>query len=549
MSEVSGGATATRPERRSWPEWLALGLAAVYLAAGCWAMWDASPKVLYADPWRFAIGWLERPFPDNVVVPDNGHVEIWPSLVRLLDLHLADGAQWVQLGVGAALALGLLVFTGELVRRHARSSASFAAIVIAVFWLGNARKLAHGNEIVPLFSILLLVILGMCAVVRGRVLAVVLCGLLATFTFGSGLASFGAFLIAAWLMQWPWSRWLGLLGSWIGTALLLQWVAGGQADVPLLAPLEQLGDLLRWLGAPFVWVLSPLLDPDHAARLPIGWARALCGAIAEPLHAVFGPAQLARWPAMAFGALGVLALLWRSYVHRRRSGTGVERLALGLGWYALGVGGLVVALRVTYFRDRPDQLYASRYLPWSMLLWLGLLLVAVERARTRARGAWIVVAAGLLLLPSQVWLGRYALKLQSTAEHTALGVAVGVLDPQFDLVESMWVDIDAVVPLLRAAETSVFAWSETRVLGTRPGGERLQPLPIAAVVVEAVANRFGAPGSSVQFDADAAADRLLLLDAAGTAIGLARRDRLLGRWWGWLRGSVAPAELRAAALR
>jgi hypothetical protein len=74
-------------------------------------------------------------------------------------------------------------------------------------------------------------------------------------------------------------------------------------------------------------------------------------------------------------------------------------------------------------------------------------------------------------------------------------------------------------------------------------------VPIAAVVVEAVANRFGAPGSRVQFDADATADRLLLLDAAGTAIGLARRDRLLGRWWGWLRGSVVPAELRAAALR
>jgi hypothetical protein len=548
MSEVSQPLLSSA-ERRSWPEWLALGLAAVYFAAGFWAIWGASPKVLYADPWRFAIGWLEQPFPDNVVLPDNGHVEIWPSLVRLLDLHLAGGAQWLQLGVGTALAFGLLLFTGELVRRHARSSASFAAIVIAVFWLGNARKLAHGNEIVPLFTILLLVIAGMCAVVRGRVLVVVLCGLLATFTFGSGLASFGAFLIAAWLMQWPWARWLGLLGSWLGTALLLRWVAGEQADVPVLAPFEQLGDLLRWLGAPFVWALSPLLDPEHAARLPMAWARALCGAVAEPLHAAFGPALLARWPAMAFGALGVLLLFWRSYVHRRRSGTGVERLALGLGWFALGVGGLVVALRVVYFRERPDQLYASRYVPWSMLLWLGLLLVAVERARTRARGAMIVVAAGLLLLPSQVWLGRYALKLQSTAEHTAIGVAVGVLDPEFDLVESMWVDVEGVTPLLRAAGTSVFAWPETKVLTTHPADERLQPVPIADVVVEAVANRFGAPGSSVRFAAAANAERLLLLDAAGTAIGIARHDRLLGCWWGWLRGTVSPGALRAAALR
>jgi hypothetical protein len=175
--------------------------------------------------------------------------------------------------------------------------------------------------------------------------------------------------------------------------------------------------------------------------------------------------------------------------------------------------------------------------------------VAVERARTRARGAMLVVAAGLLLLPSQVWLGRYALKLQSTAEHTAIGVAVGVLDPKFDLVESMWVDIDAAAPLLRAANASVFAWPEAQLLGTRPPAERLQPVSIAAAQVDPVDNRFGAPGSSVQFTADSAAARLLLLDAAGTAIGLARHDRLLGRWWGWLRGSVAPDRLRAAALR
>lgn len=526
---------------------VAHGLAAGYLLVAVWVIVALSPKVPYADPWRFLATYLELPFPQDVLAADNGHREVLPNLLRLAELEWFDANQWLQIGTGLALA-GLLLRAlwrqfGDLSPEH--RAAGWLLVAVGIGWLGNARKLAHGNEIVPLFWILgcLWFGLGRLAGPRGGWWAT-LAALLATLTFGAGAACFPAFLVAAALQRLPWRTWWPLLPGALVGALLLLLGGGGETAAAGFDPLRQAELLLRWLGAPFVWVLSPALDTQHAARLPWGFAVPV-GWLAGPVEAACGPRLAARWPALLFGGLAGLGLLlasWRTF--RQRPAT--TPIALGLAWFGVAVGGLVVAARLPYFGAHPDQLTSQRYLPWSMLVWLGLGLVVVRAVACSGRQALrYAIAVALLFLPSQVWTGRNAWKQLRVAEWTAVGAAVGVLDAELPLVETEAGDLLRAVPLLRAAGTSVFAWPETRALAG-PVPATAVPVELRDLVLQPVANLFPGRGSAVQFLVDATG-RFLLVDGQDAVVGIA--SRVLGddRAHGFCRG--APSALRAVQLR
>jgi hypothetical protein len=350
------------------------------------------------------------------------------------------------------------------------------------------------------------------------------------------------------LQRAPLRHWLPLaIGAGIGALLL---IAGGSGQSPPcgLAPVEQLLNLLHWLGAPFVWALSPLLDVAHAARAPGPFSTTLL-AIASPIEAAFGPFLSARWPSTAIGAFAFAWLVrasWQTW--RQRDSEANERFALGVAWFGCVVGMLVVTARLEYFRRHPDQVTTSRYVPWSMMCWTGLLLRCVLRdGRSTRTLVLLPVTAALLLLPSQLWTGRYMFRQQQTADQTAAGVAVGVIDRQFPLAETKERDLRRSVPLLREAGVAMFAWPETAWIDRHP--EATTPVVIDEIEVKAVENIFDGAGSEVSFRADSAASRLVLLDGDGIARGLATRAGFDGRWRGWLRGTVPPSVLRACVLR
>lgn len=545
----------------TWSRLLLGTVAVAYAAIGLSMLLLASPKVPYADPWRFLATFLDNPFPANVLAADNGHREVLPNLLRVAELHWLGANQWLQIGTGFVLALGVLgAFTRAWRGAEPTVRAAATAIVcIGLFWLGNGRKLAHGNEMVHLFLVLGCLVVGLRALTRlaeregaGPVWLAGALGFAATLSFGSGIATFPAFAALLALQRTPWRRWLPLfaVGALAAAALLLG--GGGRAAKAEFDLVAQGDLLLRWLGAPFVWACSPLLDPEHAARLPWAVLQAPCGAIARPVADAFGPHLAARWPGALFGGLGVLWLVVASVrLARRGDAAARERFALALGWFAVAVGALVVALRLSFFHAHPDQITSQRYVPWSMMLWTGLLLSYVLRPGRSPRAATCAaMAMALLLAPSQVWTGRYAWKQQRTAHLTALGAAVGVLDPRFDLVETDPKDLLRAVPLLRERRATVFGWPETLALGTQPAAEHLAMIAIGDVQVEPVDNRFGAPGCRVSFavDGDPAAV-LVLLDPAGSVQGLAWRLAFEDRWTGWWRGGLRAADLRAAALR
>jgi hypothetical protein len=543
--------------QRQWPLY---GLAIAYLGLGLWTIWIASPRVPYADPWRFLANFLETPFPANALAADNGHREVIPNLVRIAELHWLAADQSLQLLLGSALLLLVACACWRTCRPTHTAATPAVAVVIAagIYWLGNARKLAHGNE---LFS-MACVLAGLCLALRSaasgpgqaptvsRAGWAAAGGLLATLSFGSGFAVFAA-IGAVMLLQriplrtcWPVAA-MAAMAVW-----LLRHGGGGAAATVELRPLVQLDQWLRWLGAPLAWILSPILDPAHAARQPIEWLRGPLVPLAQWIEQGCGPHLQARFPGLLAGALGLVAMGLRFVdLWRRRGGSAGEQFAHGLCWFGLGVGGLVVAVRSSYFDQAPDQLTSQRYLPWSMLFWTGLCLGPMLRPNACLRRTLLLACCfALLLAPSQLWTGRYAWQQRQTAERTALGAAVAVLPEDFALVETEWRDLVRAIPKLQQAGTAMFAWPETRALGSQPPADSMELVTWQDLRLSPVRNRLGPPGMRI-FARMPGQGRLVVLDRDGVVRGILQRLPVDNGWHGWLRGEAKADDLRAARLR
>lgn len=518
-------------------------LAATYGTIGLVMMLVASPKVPYADSWRFLTHFLETPFPANVIGADNGHREVLPNAIRVAELHWLDANQWLQVLLG--LYMAVLVTVGLL--RATRTgdkdlqAASAATIAIGIFWLGNSRKIAHGSESIHLFMVLLCLVLGVRRLLTddpNRTWHAGALGLLATVSFGSGAASFAAFFAVMWLRRDPWQQHLRVLAfAAVGALLmLLGTTASGSNEEPTF--LTHVDHLLRWLGAPFAWVLSPALDPAHAQRLPLAPLRAVLEPVATLAQDSFGPARMHRWPGALFGGLAVLWLIKVTLRARlRRDSDAVRLFAIGLAWFGLAVGLLVVLARSSYFVTKPDQIVAQRYLPWSMVMWCGLLLTFVHREAGATRHKLLAVLfVALAFAPSQIWTGRYAFRRQATAEQTAVAMAVGVLDTDYPMVENVPTELQRAAPLLAARKKTVWSWPEIGLLGQNVPDDA-RKIAAADLSITPITNLFAGIGCDVHFRSSADATLLLLVDDRGTVRGVAMPDADPQRWLGWVRGN------------
>ena len=531
----------------------ALAVVAVGLAAMAWL----APRVLYADPWRFTQKLLEQPWPRNVLASDNGHREILPNLVRYAELTWMHGSQSLQIAAGMLLAAVSLWGLVRIVRRDALLPEVRAAAVLvaalSLFWLGSQRVLTHANESVHAYLITALLVGGVALLLRGdrrgAVLAA-LCGVAATFSFGSGVAVFVGFAAVLGVRRAPASHWLPLgVAAVLAVGLHLGLGNTGMQSELVLAPLRQFDLVLRWLASPFIYAAWPLLDPSVAQQVPLAPLRAAAGGIATAYQSVFGPVMGARWPLLLIGAAGVVTLLamsWRSWQRGRAAGA-VETVALAMAWFGLAVGVLIALGRMAYFADYPAQLSAPRYVLWSWLFWSGLVLWGVVRSglsrpRRAAMGALLLAA---VLLPSTAWMGMLGLGMQRVANATATAAAAGVIDPAQVPGENVPAELQAALPAVRAQRVSMFAWPETRYLqGERPAGAA-SAVAIHAVALSPVDNVLGGQAWRIDFSADSAAPRLVL-QCGGRPVGLALP--VGARWTGWATGPLDAACLAALQL-
>lgn len=541
---------------------IALCLAIVfYLGIGVASMWLLSPRVPYADQWVFYWNLIERNVAESVFGPVNGHREVLPGLVKLAELHWMQANQNLQILVGmlCALAAASVLIAGiwrEPLNRTMRYAAIFA-VMLGIFWLGNERVLAHSNEAVHAYPIILFLALGLSLLARTEprheqscAWIAAACALAATFSFGSGAAVLPALLLVLLLRRAAWRSWIPVLVAlFVCPALYVLGQVDATSAVMRINIGEQIILLLHWLSAPLMYVFWPLLDVQIAERLPSGLLRDGAGLVAGIWTAVFGNIRETWLPQVIVGLAGFSAFAWMSWQVFRESDAKAtaQRIALGIAGFGLGVGALIALSRLEYFEQLPGQIQATRYVVWSSLFWSGLLLCGLLRLRSPRRAAVLALLVAVMVAPSQIWMGQLALSMRTAAEQVALGGLVGVLDRDEPQGETVVSDMQKVLPLLAREEVTMYAWPESRWLGRVPDASLMDELQGRDLRVSPVDNLLGGPGMRIAFSLDRhRGQRVLILDAQGIVVGIAHRHPQGYR--GWIRGVAEADSLRISSL-
>lgn len=470
---------------------MAGGLAIVLTALATIATW-AWPQPTY-DQFRLYPIYLELPFPDNVLQRENQHRPIVPGLVRVAEIHAFDANQWLQIGVG----LGCALLTAALVafaslRERALSwpvrAAGAAAAGIGVFWLGNARMLMHGNELVHAYLLTLCVVVGAFAVWRARgesplrwMAVASAAGCVATFCFGPGIATFPAFALAAWCARVPRRGWWLPLAACVLCLVLYVAVlpdGGGVRNTLALRPLDALVMAARLLSSPWInaWLGfgEPAYIPSFATLLVndgSGWLPQSADAVQRitgltwrtGLAALIGLAGLA-----VLGAWLLRALL------RRDVGSRLELVAATLMLFG-AASMLTLALgRLDYLVQRPEQVFADRYLVWPCLFWLGVVLMALVARGGVGRITRPLAVVAMLALPWLLWpthkLGAgWAATVYRGNQTMAAAARSDVIDPAVFWREDPSADWDSKLrslQLFRERRLAMFATPGADAIGT-----------------------------------------------------------------------------------
>jgi hypothetical protein len=398
---------------------------AVYLCLGRWTVTH------YDYWWQYD---LNRPWLETALLKVNDHSLFFPSLLWLADLRLFRGDQLLLFIAGVAL----LVITASLLLTPVWRDTtvgltakimSTLVLIVGNFWMGRATITTSGgfnceNSLAMAGAALAFLLLSTMYGAPPRLLPgtvlVVCAGFVASFSCGSGLATWPTLLLLAWCLRLP--RYFFWLLALAGLTAVIIFV--------LLPPHD----------------LYPILTTFFSRSLPsIVSASAvwLCRLLGSPIsHAVF-----AWWPdkssgylvkssgfSEAFGAVGlVLAfLVILPQIFRRNLGkSSLQSTGIALIAFNLFVMVLVVIGRTDYFHFTPSQVFgAPRYFFWSTLFWTGLLLVAIQLAESKQWLRWPVYLAALalpvLIFPAQYKDGLFRRGLRSEAEYAATALVNGV---------------------------------------------------------------------------------------------------------------------------
>jgi hypothetical protein len=398
---------------------------AAYLCLGRWT-------VTHFDYWSQYD--LNRTWLETALLKVNNHSLFFPSFLWLADLRFFRGDQLPLFIAGVAL---LVITVSLLLTPIWRDTTvgltakimSTLVLIVGNFWMGRAIITASGgfnceNSLAMAGAALAFLLLPTMRVKSTRLLLaivlVVLAGFVASFSCGSGLATWPTLLLLAWCLRLP-RYFLGLLAMAGLTAAII---------FVLLPPRD----------------LYPVLATFFSRSMPsviytsVFW---LCRLLGSPIsHAVF-----AWWPnkfyvplvqssglTQASGAVGlILALLviLPQIVRRNIQKSSLGFIGIALIAFNLFAMALVVVGRTNYFHFRPSHVFgAPRYFFWSTLFWTGLLLVAIQHAESKQWLRWPVYLATLavpvLLFPAQYKDGLFWRERRSLAESAATTLINGV---------------------------------------------------------------------------------------------------------------------------
>ena len=405
----------------------------VYLVLGRW-------PVTHQDFWVIYDTCLHHSWFYSTIFKYNGHSCFFPAQLWLADLRFLHGNQDFLFAAGLAFELigtALLVipiWSDKTVGRTPRVTAVLT-LIVGNFWMGRASMTASGGFNTAYSLVLVggavafvfLPVLAQGTSQEARLLAIVIFGnVLASFSFGTGLACWGATLLTGYCLRFRFRTLLVISGAAAisGAVFVLLPPHDASASLTQGLPLEHPSTYLTLLGYFCRLLGSPLL------HISIGWS-----GIKNPPEEAYS--DLALWG-------GILAFLFATTVLaqklvQRNLRSGLEATGFALMIFNYVALALITVARATHITAIPAELNAPRYLYWSSLFWAGLILVALRQGEHRA---WLrrpltvtALALPILAFPSHYKEGLHYRYVRLLSREAATSLIDGIHDnKQIDIL-------------------------------------------------------------------------------------------------------------------
>ena len=327
------------------------------------------------DDWNFYSDYLELGSASFIIHKYFGHSWIIPKLLFIADLELFRGTRLPVMLLGAslhAIAAGILA-TLLWQKRPATTPeplvlAACALIVGAIVWMSRHLELTWpfmtANTLVvacatigawALYRYLEQSQSGINPVFNRWLWIMVTMGIMATMTFGAGVALLPAIIMIMMIYRIAWTR----IAIFAGFAALITTAYMALPSETQLPPIT----------------LALLVEVLPSAKQLTGFFLVFLGtAINFSLFPFEGARTGLPWLAATLATIGLSVLLWYSWRHYRRDHAQrdpVVAVPLMLAWFAV-IAGLMAALGRANFAgfDIPND---YRYTTWSALFWASLL--------------------------------------------------------------------------------------------------------------------------------------------------------------------------------
>lgn len=375
----------------------------------------------FMDQFRLNLRYLTIPFPQSVLLLENGHRPVLPGLVRVAELDWFRGTQLLQALTSwsaAAVVIAMLLRAGNRdLRGNAMLMASgVCAMCTMLLWNANARMFIHAYEAMHVFYVTFFVVVAIHCAMRASVTgtwkwwigSIVAC-IAATFSFGMGLASFAAVALVAILRR-------------CGRLLVL-----------LIALCALATFLIYYMVLPGAEGVRAVTS-GVAIQAVVFFALARVGAVFAELLRLFVPGLPFQATIAAFaGAAGIAFVSVLSVRQWNRRIPFVDMELYGLGLVAFGVvtNMLIAVSRTGYFFDHPGQLFADRYLFWSCVTWVGLYIYLLPRLAHTKRieqlsAAILMILFSLAAVPNARWDNKWSAGVYRVSTMAGIAMKLGI---------------------------------------------------------------------------------------------------------------------------
>ncbi len=359
-------------------QWTALAVAAFFSISGTAYLWLGHWPVTHADFWHIYYVCLNRSWLESAWLKYNGHSHFFPSQLWLADLRFFHGNEEVLFAIGfllTCLSVALLVFPvwKDTATTTPLKSAATLILLLGNFWIARANMIFSGG-----FACCYALTLGGTALAfwqlyllsqnkspRGITITVlILSGIIATFSFGTGLILWPTLLIVGYCFR---AR-VRLLIAIAGAALLFT------AVFVLLPARELVPDKPSIASLYHPWVL--LERTCHLLGAPASYA--IEGWVPSGVAAGSDNPAVMVMIAGALGLLTAVTFILLGIARRNIAQTRLHYIGFALMLFNLGALVSITIGRDKHFSLIPGELDAPRYLYWSSLFWAGLFVLTLQ---------------------------------------------------------------------------------------------------------------------------------------------------------------------------